>query len=305
MKRHGGAELRRYPAGIAWLRAGALLLALFQGTAGGQEPDAPLPGPPRYTVELIVFTYNDASSAGSEIFVPDRPPPDEYRTADPDSATEGDAGVVFGDRPDQAVSDIPPPDGGAATADPQVAGEDGRPTDAPLRERIELRLLEPDEYTMDAIHAELVRLDAYHPILRAAWTQTALPQEVSPAVQLRALAELPPGLDGSVTLYQGRFVHLGLDLTLDAEPGDDAGAPADARRSATDRAIAYGDARVQGQAARDDGLFDAPLSYHISESRIVKDGDIRYYDHPRFGVLAKVTEAGNEVPEQEPSSAIQ
>jgi hypothetical protein len=287
------ANLRRSPYGTAWLQAAALLFALLQGSAYGQDAGAPLPGPPRYTVELIVFTYSDGASAGSEIFVPDRLPPDEYRTADPDPAAEGNAEFVFGDRTDGANGDIRRPDDtpGTATAGPEITGDDGSLTDVPLRQRIELRLLEPDAYTMDAIYAELVRLDAYHPILRTAWTQTALAQEVSPAVHLRALAELPPGLDGSVTLYQGRFVHLGLDLTLAADSRERYG-NADDARSATDKAIAYGDARMRGQAADgNNGLFGAPVRYHISESRIMKDGDIRYYDHPRFGVLAKVTEA--------------
>ncbi len=31
------------------------------------------------------------------------------------------------------------------------------------------------------------------------------------------------------------------------------------------------------------------IHYRIFEDRIVKNGDIRYFDHPKFGVIAKDT----------------
>ena len=33
----------------------------------------------------------------------------------------------------------------------------------------------------------------------------------------------------------------------------------------------------------------APIFYRIQENRIIKNGEIRYFDHPKFGVIAKVT----------------
>jgi hypothetical protein len=32
-----------------------------------------------------------------------------------------------------------------------------------------------------------------------------------------------------------------------------------------------------------------PIRYSISEDRIFRNGELRYYDHPRFGVLARIT----------------
>jgi hypothetical protein len=32
-----------------------------------------------------------------------------------------------------------------------------------------------------------------------------------------------------------------------------------------------------------------PVRYRIYEDRIMKTGDLRYFDHPRFGVVARVT----------------
>jgi hypothetical protein len=47
-------------------------------------------------------------------------------------------------------------------------------------------------------------------------------------------------------------------------------------------------------------MLPAPVRYRIFEDRIFKSGDLRYFDHPKFGVLAKITrveEPGDEEPE--------
>jgi hypothetical protein len=251
---------------------------LFVAGANAQESDAQPALEPRYTVELIVFAYRTADS-GNEVFVPDKP------TLVPDAEEEmptEDGPKTFGDSPEALPTDLPDAD------DPGAVDEQ-----VPERERIELRVLEPEAYTMDDVHRQLERLDAYEPVLRTAWTQTTPPRDASPAVHLRALGNPPPGLDGSVTLYRGRYLHLVVDLALDAESSERQAA------TATDRLIAYGDGRLRSDD--DDMSSDVlrqPVRYRIFEDRIMKTGDIRYFDHPRFGVIAKVTR-----PEEEPASA--
>lgn len=318
------ASVHRSPYRRVILLAATILSAIVLRDASSQEivapaGDSPEEEPPRFTVELIVFAYSDSISAGSEIFVPDRPPVDEYLQADPDQPAEGDTEFVFGDETenvpaDEDVSGQSPakvsgsaPDEPRQTAMREITGDDAQLRDIPLRAQIELHLLDSDEYTMDAIYNELVNLDAYNPIMRTAWTQTTHAKDISPAIQLRALGDPPPGLDGSVTLYQGRFVHLGVDLALDANPEDvRENAAANERQTATDKAIAYGDARMQNNA--NGGYDDAgglSVQYRISEVRIMKSGDIRYYDHPRFGVIAKVSEVEDrDSPETGPDKAV-
>jgi hypothetical protein len=262
---------------IASLTAGLIPVS----EANAQQKPAPSRVEPPYAVELIVFTYRAADSGGNEIFVPDKP------KLVPDAEEELPAEVnqnVSGDVPQEIPSDLPD------------AGSQGRTgtlsEQVPERERIELHLLEPDAYTMDDIYRTLERLDAYQPIMRAGWTQTTPPKEVSPAVHLRALASPPPGLDGSVTLYRGRYLHLVVDLALDADSGHPS-------TTATDRLIAYGDDRVRNDDGNPgmDAMLQQPVRYRIFEDRIMKVGDIRYFDHPRFGVIARVTR-----PEENPAS---
>jgi hypothetical protein len=273
----------------------ALLLAGVASAAAQESPvDAAAPALPRYTIELIVFTYDESAFSGDELFVPEFPYP---------STADGAPGEVpvFSDLPD-----APAETGGEVPADNEISGFDQDLADIPLRGRIELTRLPPEAYAMDDIYQKLVALDAYHPIMRAAWTQTAPPEQEAPAIRLRALGDPPPGLDGTVTLYQGRFVHLGLDLELDAGAAEGLARGAyDPERAATDRAIAqsaFGDdvPAGSGGVAYGDPLpgEGAPVRYRISEVRIMREGTIRYYDHPRFGVIAKLTRAeeGNAQP---------
>jgi hypothetical protein len=41
-----------------------------------------------------------------------------------------------------------------------------------------------------------------------------------------------------------------------------------------------------------------PVRYRIKENRILRSGELRYFDHPKFGVLAKATRVEEE--EEEP-----
>jgi hypothetical protein len=233
---------------------------------------------------MIVFKYRDADSSGNEIFVPDKP------KLIPDAEEELPADVAqntFGDLPGEIPGQAPDTDGALDTV--RDRGQN------PTSQRIELQLLDPQKSTMDEIYRKLDRLDAYEPIMRTAWTQTTPPKDLSPAVHLRALGNPPRGLDGSVTVYRGRYLHMVVDLALAAD--------ADGERqnmTATDRLIAYGDGRVREEEgnAQLDSILRQPVRFRIFEDRIMKTGDIRYFDHPRFGVVARLTR-----PDEEPAAA--
>lgn len=274
----------RKPASLPaeWLAGGCAALALLTHAAAAQEAPVPAEEPlPRYTVELIVFAYDESVPAGNEVFAPDEPPGEELPElgdpAFPEDIPEtwGDARAVpYGDEPpDHPREPAEPADdaGGSALTD--------RP---PARQWIELELHADQQPRMDEIYGKLVDIDAYRPLMRAAWTQTTRAKDEAPALHLQSLGAAPPGLDGTVVLYAGRFVHLALDLALDA------GAP----QGGTAQDVPYrGDNRRVDDYA---DPFAAPLRYRLEEDRIMRIDDIRYFDHPRFGVIARVT-----VPEDE------
>lgn len=217
------------------------LLILVPLAAGAQDDDTEeLEEVRRYTIEMIIFKYAQSVSAGNEIFPGEQPPRDELY-------------------PDDDRSPI---------------GELSRatsPTDiAPrvLRD-VEFARLARDEYTMDEIMARLRRLEVYNPIMHFGWTQITWPEEQTRPIQLASIARPPQGLDGTLTLYLSRFLHLVVDLQLDAP----------------------------GNANFDDTRMDTmvgPVRYRIQENRILRTDELRYFDHPKFGVLVKVSRVEDE-----------
>lgn len=202
-----------------------------------------------YTVEMIVFSYAENVSVGTEIFPADRLRVDETpANRDPVTGNGKDA-PLEADTISRPASALP----------------------APV-------LLSRSDYTMQDIMRHLRRLDAYDPIMHFGWTQATIPLGHTEMMHLSRFGTPPPGLDGSVTLYLGRYLHLVVDLAMDA-PNAGAGAVV-----SDPSEYNFGDMR-----ARYDEAMQGRTRFRINEDRIFKSGDIRYFDHPKFGVVAKVT----------------
>lgn len=213
---------------------------------------------PRYTVEVIIFEYAEDVSVGTERFLPDEPPPM------PDELATDE--LVFGDEP----------------SPPAVEDEEPEPDEPEFVLHLE------EEFTMTDVASRLERLDVYRPVMHFAWTQVTRPEEKTRPIELHALAEAPAGLEGRFTLYLSRYLHLVVDLSLEQQPGFPDPVAIDERVSV------YSDGRG---GAGYDALQPAPVRFRINEDRIFKSGDLRYFDHPKFGVLAKITRV--EEPEDE------
>lgn len=191
------------------------------------EPEEPDPIK-RYTVEVIIFAYAQEVSTGTEIFVPDAI----------------DSGELYlGDGDEQFV-------------ELDVVGKRS------IR-HLELEFLQQDEYTLRDTLERMERLDVYEPLMHFGWTQAAWPEEDTPAIELHTFGRPPAALEGSLTLYLSRYLHLVVDLEM-----------------------------LAGEQAERAGLYATaagPVRYRIEEDRILKNGEIRYFDHPKFGMIAKVT----------------
>lgn len=233
----------------------------------------------QYTVEIIIFSYEENVSVGTEIFVPDEPPNVEDPLLDIDAA---DAGRRTEDEP-------------RVFTDERTSGKDDD-ADSPVRE-LELVLLEREELTLNKIARQFALLDVYETIMHFGWTQPTYPEEESAPIELRVFGDPPAGLDGNFTLYLSRYLHLVVDLALDA-PDDSSGSVAiDQPVYSDDPTYSFGDSRRQYNDIY--GRLPLPTRYRIQENRIVKNGELRYFDHPKFGVLAKITRVEEE--EEEPS----
>jgi hypothetical protein len=224
----------------------------------------------RYSVEVIIFEYNDGATVAGEVFVPQEMPKGNQPLAE------------------TTISEIELPNYRQKLIEYREELRALRDYESiPLEEiqlhgPVEMFLLEPAEYTLTDAYERLERLDAYIPLMHAGWVQTTVEPDVAPAIRLRRLGDPPLKLDGTLTLYLSRYLHLVVDLELDAG------------NTTIESTVEMEDVPYYGDTRHPDDYFDASraavpqLFYKIFEDRIFKNGDLRYFDHPKFGVLAKI-----------------
>ena len=213
----------------------------------------------RYTTEIIIFRYAQDVSIGSEVFLPEE--------VDEPGLLEEESRVIEEAAPELAEEPKPLPD-------------------------TEFVLLGADEYRLGEILDRLERLDVYEPLMHFGWTQATWPEEQTEPLSLHRFARPPAGLDGELTLYLGRFLHLVVDLQLEAPQSLSADTPLPPGIDDYDA--------ILDLESRD---ATRPIYYHIHEDRILRSGELRYYDHPKFGVLARVTRV-EEAEEPEPGGEL-
>jgi hypothetical protein len=115
-----------------------------------------------------------------------------------------------------------------------------------------VRILAPGDYRLAPVEATLRTSGAWRPIAHAAWVQSAANWGTHIGIALSDLGINSPGLSGAVYLERATYLHLGLDLSLNA----------------------------------------GGIDYSIKEMRSVKYNERQYFDHPAFGVIAMVSPVG-------------
>lgn len=269
LKPYSNASNQRKPRAARLVWPLMLVLAAQASAQSDADSEEPLEIR-RYVVELIVFGYNENVSVGTEVFPPDPLPELVVET-------------------DEALLEEEP------IEDDRVEDDLENETDLErlIRlgdERVETVFLSRDDLTLQNAYSHMRRLDVYEPWMHVGWIQAGLPKELAIPLDVNTLGNPPSELSGEFTLYLGNYLHLVVDLEVDApdQPGYDP--------SAFDRgADAYEDSRLPYADER--RLQTGPVIYRIDEDRIVKIDETRYYDHPKFGVIAKITRF--EAPELE------
>ncbi len=117
-------------------------------------------------------------------------------------------------------------------------------------------------YQMKGITRALENSRDYEILYHRAWRQVAYDKRNSIAYPIET--EIEKGkrssVQGWVKLIRERFLHLDVDLFLVANQG-------------------------QAPLASDDRI---PL-FELNEKRRIRSGELHYFDHPRFGMIARVT----------------
>jgi hypothetical protein len=109
--------------------------------------------------------------------------------------------------------------------------------------------LPPERMQLNTEFQRLRNAKAYRPLMHLAWRQQVLGPRMSVA---RPIAEQTPSgtFTGSLKVYAETFLHIAVDLTLDV-PGEG--------------------------------------SYRLRDGKRVRSKETHYLDHPRFGVLLRIT----------------
>ena len=239
----------------------------------------------KYSVEFIIFEYTQKSSDSTEVFPPDELPPAPGFESDNEGSvptySDMDMAPVVNTGEDELDASLQ----GDANEESFVAftPEEMILEEIPGTHQFGLTIMDPRDYTLNNVYEKLLALDAYNPLMRGGWTQQTLPQEQSRAIKLRRLGNPPLRLDGDITLYLGRYLHLAVNLSLHEPDSGWRGTP-------QTRVPYYGDRSADADYAP--GAYEeaarGPIFYRLEEDRIVRSGELRYFDHPRFGVIAKV-----------------
>ncbi|MBT8444421.1 MAG: hypothetical protein HKN81_07150 [Gammaproteobacteria bacterium] len=269
MRRHSDYRGRRL--------ASLATLILLAGPAPAAETEPEPWMTDRYEVEIIVFRHLDqarntpeqpavaqivaASLPGLYAEVPEAP----YVVA-PNSAAR-----VDDDRPR-------PPDVSFYLLDTNPDYPDYVPLD--------------DGKRMTRVHARLDQLDAYAPMLHRAWILAARPADEAVAVYVRSDEIGDFSVTGTIKLFKERYVHLRLDLQM-ASVAEQTITPE------TETWPTFGDVYPTREPAQAPLQADTP-AYNLTESRRIRGENAQYFDHPQFGVLARISAI--ELEEEEPET---
>ena len=231
---------------------------------------------PRYAIELIVFEHIGEAADTNEIFTPDIPevlvseehfveeivPEEGHRINTPEKNT---VQHVMQD----AVAVIPPY---LLRQLKQI----------PTFEQAGFIWLETESFQLTNIFTRLRNLPAYRPILHTAWIQPVLEKENTKPLKLRRIGDPPLRLNGTVSVYLSRFLHLALDLTLKHQTLH--------RLAGRQHQFSVnGDDQPRVEFEFDMQFVESPIYYRIQEDRIFSNNELRYFDHPKFGVLAQIS----------------
>jgi len=264
--------------------------ALAQDAALEEE----LPEIRRYAVEMIIFAYEQDVSTGSEVFMPDIPPPPEF-------GEPGERGQIVLD--DGTVISVDAIDDGPELTEVELILHERREPLVEIDERHAFIMLSEEELELQDVIEDLDDLDAYSALMHFGWTQPTYPEEETEIRPLSSFATPPDGLEGDISLYLSRYLHLSVNMQLDAsalgkENNTQMPREAENAEDTPDR-YSFGDGinEIRSDGIGDDRVVNYPVYYRIDENRIFRNGELRYFDHPKFGILAKIT----RVEEQEPN----
>ena len=271
-------------------RTSLLVLSLLTSAAFGQDPlsQEEQASVRRYTAEIIIFSYAQDASEGTEIFIPDLPPLKDLlgeQMLTDDDSLQCIPEIVEGyelEEHELGEHELEEHELGEYELGEHELGEHELEEHELEGEPFGLVMLAEENFQLKDEFERLDNLEEYTPLLHFGWTQTTYPDDEQEVRPLSSFVTLPNGLEGDLTLYLSRYLHLAVNLQLDDTP-------------VKELPCGYDNDKPEESAPR-----TYPVRYRIEEDRIFRIGELHYFDHPKFGVLAKIIRAEEvEPPEDE------
>lgn len=244
---------------------------------------------PRYEVEIIVFRYSDQNRNTEESWEPIVP---ELDKAEPDQIYGDPIDLMPSEANDLAI-DTPQDN---ILIDPLLPVEATEPAALKTIDYVlldlthkapELVQLPDSALQLQAEFKQLQKLDAYQPALHLIWNQATHSKDQALPYEIPLTAVESSGISGSVTLYKDRFVHLSLNLEM-----------TETQPEVSEAAIEDWWREPISLSNDSPGRADQkPLIFNLQESRRIRGSLLQYFDHPKFGLIARIKHIEAQTPQ--------
>ncbi len=136
-------------------------------------------------------------------------------------------------------------------------------------------MISQDDLELKKEFEYLYNSNSYEPLLHFSWNESIYPNGKKNVRPLCSFMALPTNVKGNLTLYLSRYLHLDINIQIN-EPSE----------------------KISLKNLSDNLQELKPIThyikYQINEDRIFRNQELHYFDHPRIGVLAKVSRIENE-----------
>ena len=212
-------------------------------------------------IELIVFKYLDETSIGTEIF--ERKVISNYeRVGDQNSidTTITSQSILKDNSIIEVLEKI------------NAIQLNEIPTD----KNILFKLAPRESWTLENIYNRLDRIKVYQPIIWNGWYQSLNKEDSSQIVSIRRLKNTLGLLEGNLRLYESKRgkLRLALDMSMLEEN--------------TYQPESKEISNLENTNTSLESITEL-IRYPFSDDKEMKIDELRYFDHPKFGIIAKVT----------------
>ena len=136
----------------------------------------------------------------------------------------------------------------------------------PTARQIALKINESKSLNMSAIYNRLNRLRVYEPIIWGGWEQRLTNEQDAFPVNLRSIRNTLGEFDGDIKFYESSGGRLRLSVDIEM----------------------YEEIEIQTNES-DSGIDEKQINrYIISNDKEMRYDELRYFDHPKFGLIVKI-----------------